>query len=158
MIPLGWWANALERGPQQSWLFALHFAVGAVILILLAARMIHRAVRPRPPHALQLGVWHVRAAKAVHLLLYLAMILMLGSGYLIQIHMQPELSLFGIVGIPRPFDPGEEEGLRAAAWYLHTYGQWLLIGLAAAHTGAALWHNFVRRDAVLRGMLPGRPR
>lgn len=156
MIPLAWWANELERGPRQSWLFGLHFSVGAVILILLAVRMFHRAVHPRASHVPELGLWHVRAARAVHLLLYLAMMLMLGSGYLIQIHMQSELSLFGLVDIPRPFDPGGEEGLRVIAWYLHTYGQWLLLGLAAAHAGAALWHHFVRRDSVMHSMLPHR--
>ncbi len=52
---------------------------------------------------------------------------MIVSGYLIQIHMRLSLTFLGL-HIPRPFDPGEDESLRAAAWYLHTYTIWMLRG------------------------------
>jgi cytochrome b561 len=31
----------------------------------------------------------------------------------------------------------------------------LMTALIAAHVGAALYHHFIRRDGVLRRMLPG---
>jgi cytochrome b561 len=34
----------------------------------------------------------------------------------------------------------------------------LLVALVALHAGAALFHHFVRRDNVLKAMLPGRRR
>ena len=34
----------------------------------------------------------------------------------------------------------------------------LLVGLSVLHVAAALKHQFVDRDSVLRGMLPWRPR
>ena len=37
----------------------------------------------------------------------------------------------------------------------HELGAPLLLGLIALHVAAALYHHFVRRDAVLKRMLPG---
>ena len=36
----------------------------------------------------------------------------------------------------------------------HETAAWALIGMVALHAAAALWHHFVRRDNVLRAMLP----
>jgi cytochrome b561 len=38
----------------------------------------------------------------------------------------------------------------------HIWLSWVLLALVSMHAGAALWHHFVRRDAVLAAMLPGR--
>ena len=37
---------------------------------------------------------------------------------------------------------------------IHRWAGWLLIVLVLSHIGAALYHHFIRRDGVLRRMLP----
>ncbi len=98
----------------------------------------------------------MRPRQATHLLIYAALLTMIVSGYLIQIHVRPTLTFLGL-DFARPFDPGEDESLRVAAWYVHTYTKWLLMALVIAHAGAALWHHFVWRDDILGRMLPKSP-
>ncbi len=64
-----------------------------------------------------------------HILLYVMVGLMVASGLL---NYYAQLPLTGEV---------------------HAFGKWLLAGLVAIHVLAALWHHFIRRDAVLRNML-----
>lgn len=154
--PVGLIANAMERGPTERALFDVHFALGALIFLLVSARILWRFADPAPPPPSGLGSRTVLAARLAHLAIYAALLAMIASGYVIQIHMRPALDLFGLVSLPRPFEPGEDESLRAAAWYVHRYAFRLLLVLLALHIAAALWHQFVRRDGVLRRMLPWR--
>lgn len=68
-----------------------------------------------------------------HCLLYLTILTMIVSGYIIQLHLRPSLKVLGFSGIPRPFEPGDDESLRAVAWILHCYEFWLLVGLITLH-------------------------
>lgn len=152
-FPLGWYANSVERGQLERTLFDLHFQVGAAVLLLLLARIAWRTIDKAPrPAALPPRVR--LASKATHLLIYAALLAIIVSGYLIQVHMRPSLTFMGLE-FPRPFEPGEDESVRAAAWYVHTYSWWLLAALVVIHAGAALWHHLVLRDDVLARMLPG---
>lgn len=153
-IPIGWWANSLERGATERALFDLHFQLGLLILLLVLARLLWRMFdsAPQPPDSA--GSLIAKAAAISHRLLYLTILTMIVSGYIIQLHMRPSLKILGFSGIPRPFEPGDDESLRAVAWYVHSYGFWLLVGLIRLHVGAALWHHVVRRDNVLIRMLP----
>ncbi len=153
-FPVGWLANSLERGAAARSLFDLHFSIGALIFLLVVARIAWRFVDAPPSRAENAGPLLAGAAKATHVLLHLAIVVAIASGYVIQIHMRPSLDVLGLVRIQRPFQPGEDETLRAFAWYVHTYCVWALLGLVALHAGAALWHHFVRRDQVLSRMMP----
>jgi cytochrome b561 len=155
-IPLGWYANSLERGSLERALFDVHFQVGAAILLLLLVRIAWRTIDRAPQLAPSLPLQVRRAARATHLLMYAALLTMVVSGYLIQIHMHPTLTFLGLE-MARPFSPGEDESIRASAWYVHNYTWWLLVALVLAHAGAAFWHHFVWRDDVLRRMLPEPP-
>ncbi len=153
-IPVGWWANELERGATERVLFDLHFAIGVIIFSLVGARLVWRMFDTAPVLPTDLSPVLKRAAKGTHFLLYLILLTMIVSGYVIQVHMRPSLDVFGLLQIPRAFEPGDDESLRALAWYVHTYGVWVLGGLVTLHTIAALWHHFVRRDDALSRMLP----
>ena len=41
-----------------------------------------------------------------------------------------------------------------AAGDIHALMMWILLGLVVLHAAAALYHHLVRKDAVLRRMLP----
>jgi cytochrome b561 len=62
-------------------------------------------------------------------------------------------NLFGLVQVPA-FDPGNRALRRAAAGWHELAANWLLI-LAGLHALVALAHHYIRRDGVLRRMLPG---
>jgi cytochrome b561 len=55
---------------------------------------------------------------------------------------------FGVRKDPAIFHPTED---------IHGYLAYALFALAGIHIAAALWHQFVRRDQLLRRMWPGQP-
>jgi cytochrome b561 len=60
------------------------------------------------------------------------------------------------VALPALIAPDDDLGDRLQQW--HQTAAWSLVALAAIHALAALWHHFIRRDAVLAAMLPRRVR
>ena len=61
--------------------------------------------------------------------------------------------LFGLVTVPAVFTPTpDDERLWAGAWYVHFFAGWMLLGLVALHVGAALYHQFVLKDGLIRRM------
>ena len=62
--------------------------------------------------------------------------------------------------IQRLWERGEtairQKNWREAAKAFHVTAQYLLFALILGHAAAAIWHHHVRRDGVLRAMLPAR--
>ena len=97
-----------------------------------------------------------------HWTLYGLLILMPVSGYMTTY----DPTNFGLFVIPACRDTAFAAWVRAAfslstkdledlAWTAHSFlGKWVAWPLVAAHIGAALVHHFVRKDDVLRRMLP----
>jgi cytochrome b561 len=106
-VPVGWWANSLDRGPAERAAFDLHFSIGLVIFAFLVFRLLMRALDPAPALPGGLKPALINAAKATHFLLYATMLTLIVSGYLIQVQMRPSLDLFGTLQIGRPFEPGK---------------------------------------------------
>ena len=105
--------------------------------------------------------WQVRAAEASHLLLYLFMLLMPLSGWILasasptQDLLQMQNMVFGAFALPDPFVPGVA-WVEAAAHRVHTSAAIGLAALLALHAAAALKHQFVDRDGLLMRMVSGR--
>ena len=62
------------------------------------------------------------------------------------------LALFGAVHLPNLIASDSE--LADVLSDYHVSLAWILLIVAGLHAAAALWHHFVRRDAVLAAMLP----
>ena len=52
------------------------------------------------------------------------------------------------VSAPAHGQPGDETG-RAAAWYVHVYGAWVLSALVGLHVVAAVFHHVRHRDGYI---------
>jgi cytochrome b561 len=97
--------------------------------------------------------WEIRAAGASHTLLYMLMLAMPLSGYLINSASNFPLMVWGV--LPLPNLTGENEPLQLAAEYIHLVLFWTLATLVLLHAAAALRHHWALKDTVLRRMLPG---
>lgn len=151
-LGLGWRLEDLPKGVAQFTAFQLHKSVGILILLLSLARLAVRLVKPRPapvqdkPAAMLL-------AKAVHVLLYVAMIGGPLAGWVLVSTGKVRLQtmLFGTVPWPDlPLGAGWHEPAEA----LHSALASLLAGLIALHVAGALRHHWLRGDFLGR-MLPG---
>jgi len=132
--------------PESSGALRAHLAfglsVGALTILRLAAWLTFDR-RPAPvshPVVLESVV-----ARTTHILLYIVPLGMVISGVAMVAVSDAAPVIFGGEGdLPR----FETLPPRAA----HGFGASLLLALLTFHIGAALWHQFVRRDGIMRRM------
>ncbi len=96
-------------------------------------------------HALKL------AARLNHAAFYVWLLTMPVVGFLATNAWGFPLTWFGLVPLPDPV--GKNVPSAETLTSVHRLMAWSLVGLIALHAGAALWHQFVRRDGTLRKML-----
>lgn len=150
-IGLGWASEWTEEREASFQLIRNHYQLGVILAALMVMRILWRVTKggPRPDPAEPLA--RRRAASAVHIALYSLLLIMPVSGYVIWIWMDAPRDVLGLFEVPRLFiPPAEDETWRANAWYIHVYGSWALIALVLGHVGAALWHEWVLRDRLIR--------
>jgi cytochrome b561 len=97
--------------------------------------------------------WEKRAAEISHRLLYLLVLAVPLSGWLMSSAKGFQTVLFGVVPIPDLLakQPPLGAALEAVHWALNK----MLLGLVSVHVAAALKHHLVDRDEVLARMTPG---
>jgi cytochrome b561 len=135
--------------PGRRAMVGLHVLGGLLLLAVLLARLAwrHRG-GIRLAHA---AGWEGLAARAGHLALYALLAAVVGLG--LWLEWVRGDNLFGLVQVPA-FDPGNR-ALRRAAGDWHELAANALLVLAGLHALVALAHHYIRRDGVLRRMLPG---
>lgn len=151
---LGWTAERTSDPARAMALLETHYALGLLVLALVAVRTVRRVVGsdPMPPEGHTPGSrW---LAAAVHGAMYVLLWLLPVSGYVVWVYMQGPMDWFGIFELPRVFEPPtDDERGRAVAWYAHVWGGRLLAMLVALHLVAVAWHSTGSRKPVLPRML-----
>ena len=97
--------------------------------------------------------WQEWMSRAVHLGLLAAIVAMPLSGVPMTVAGGRALDVWGVTLLP---SMGEIAWLDAAASAVHAYAPWAVLGLLAAHIGAALKHHFLDREATLARMITTR--
>jgi len=92
------------------------------------------------------------AAFGSHWLLYLVLVGMPVSGYLLSAAAGHTVSYFGLFTLPGL--PRDEALAHGAEWLHVAVGQWAVYALVLLHLLGTAWHVAVRRDGVLERMLP----
>lgn len=150
ILPIAWVMTALaNKDPRASTLYPLHESLGVTIFALVVVRLVWRALHPPPalpdePKAVEL------AGKVSHWLLYLVMISMPLSGWVMATASGHHPDWFGL---PLPALP-KNPAVAKLADSAHATGQWAVYALIILHIAATAWHLWARRDAVLDRMLP----
>lgn len=139
----------------------IHWILGITIGFLTLPRLLWRVFGTVPDHVAGSRL-ETRASELAHWALYGLLLLMPLSGYMTTYHATD----FGLFVIPPCRDTAFAEWVRATSgwttlefedvmWRIHSFlGQWVASALVVIHIAAALFHHFVRRDTVLRRMLP----
>ena len=135
----------------QNTALQLHQSFGVVVLLLVVVRLLNR-LRFNPPAlpAEITGMQHF-AAKAVQVLLYMLMIALPISGWLMRNAAGLPVSFFGAFNLPILVS----QGLESYGLYREAHGiiAWSLFGVIVLHISAALQHGLIRQDSVLPSML-----
>lgn len=133
-------------------MYSAHKLLGFLVLWLVAGRLIYRLLKGAPSDEPTLTWWQKAGSHLVHWLLYglLLMVPLLGW---VGISLYPSLKVFGLFSLPALASPNQD----LAGKVLEVHGTLAIVMalLACAHIGAALYHHLIRKDGVLRRMLPG---
>jgi len=148
-IPLGFYAWGVKLSPLKLDLFVWHKSVGFVILLLAVSRLLWR-INGSVPEAAAGTALQQTLAKATHGLLYVLMLLLPISGWIISSSANIPINLFWLVEIPAIVGP--DESLNELSEVVHGTCVALLFAILALHIGAALRHHFILRDNILKRM------
>ena len=152
LVPLGLVMTSLDPGPLQNALFVTHESLGLTLFGLLVLRLLWRLIHSPPPPSRDLSRLELRASRAVHWLLYIALFAMPVSGYILVVAGGDPLTYFGLTAVPRFLLTDHK--LSDLALTIHVTLQYAIYGLVLMHAGAALHHHYARRNDVLARMLP----
>lgn len=147
--------NFMEKGEARSDLFQLHFSLGVAIFALMMLRIIWLKISPNP---LPLGDnrKEIIIAHIVKGFLYLAMLMLPITGYVMVSLKGIDIQVFGQFVLPNMFEVDKESPLRSIAKFMHVNGAYFIMAILALHIAGALKHHFILKDHTLLRML-GRP-
>ena len=138
----------IEQGEE---FLSLHKAVGFSFLVWTVLRIVGRLITKAPP-AVPMPKWQTTISHLMHLALYAVMILMPLTGLLSAIYAGYGVDVFGLFNIAGAAEPNRD--LARLLIEIHEDVMWNgLIALVALHVAAALYHQFIMRDGLLRRML-----
>lgn len=149
---LGHYVEDLPFSPQKLQLIAYHKWVGITLLMLLAVRLLWRFMATPPALPDTIPRWQQRAAAATHGLLYLLMLAIPISGWLMSSAKGVPVVWFEVWTLPDLL--AKDKALGDLLENIHKALNLSLILLLCMHIGAALKHQFIDKDAVLARMLP----
>ena len=127
-----------------------HKSFGLLVMALLLIRALWRVSNTKPSALPTHKAWEVNVAIWTHRLLYLIILLIGVSGYLISTSKGQGIEFFGLFEVPALRELSADKADLAGD--IHFYLAWSLILLAATHAAAALKHHFIDRDETLKHM------
>ncbi|MBY6205094.1 cytochrome b [Halomonas denitrificans] len=149
------WAWRIDQADSirlEYQLVIQHKSIGMTVLILALLRIAWRLFNAPPALPSAMARRERRAAAFTHWALYGLILFLPLSGWVYSSAAGYGAELFGWVEIPDLV--GQSEAVEAAGFQVHRALGWVLLGLVGIHVAAAMHHHFVRKDTVLKRMLP----
>jgi cytochrome b561 len=151
-FPLGVYMHELPLSPDKLRLYSWHKWIGVTIFLLAMFRVSWRGTHRPPPLPAAMASWEKFAAHSVHYLLYVLILAIPLSGWLMSSAKGVQTVWFGVLPLPDLVSKDKELG--DSLKEVHEVLNFLMLGLVLAHIGAALKHHFIERDDTLVRMLP----
>lgn len=151
---VAWSMPDIGRNTPLTTIISLHFSIGVLVLAVAVVRLAWRLTHGEPEPEDGLPPWQAQSARFLHWLLYLLLFVVPILGWINASWRGMAVTLFGLFELPKLI------ATRAPGWNwsgdIHMLlANYALLGLIGLHVAAALYHHFLRRDGVLRRMLPG---
>jgi cytochrome b561 len=148
LFGLGYWMVGLDY--YSGWYKTapdLHKSIGLVLFAVMLVRLLWRWLSPPPAALANHGRMTRLASTLGHGFLYLGLLLLMLSGYLISTADGRPIEVFGLFSVPATLTsiPNQED----VAGLVHEYLAWALVIFAGIHALAALKHHVIDRDRTL---------
>lgn len=149
LISLGWYMMSIEDQPNSGWYFNLHKSFGLIAAALIIFRLIWRFTHKPASLPPTVPLWQAKLSRAVHLLLYLCMLIMPITGFI-----GASFSKHGVIffGIQLPRWVNQSHDIAEKFFEVHEWVAWILVGLVVLHILAAIKHLFINKDNVFQRM------
>lgn len=128
----------------------LHKAFGLSVLFWTIGRLINRLVT-KAPADVPMPKWQAKLSHLTHLVLYLLLIAMPLVGWLSSMYSGDDVNMFGLFHIPAFV--AENADLSTTLEKVHKDIIWtILLVFTGLHILGALYHQFIKKDNLLRRM------
>ena len=136
--------------------YNLHKSFGITVLVLMFCRIIWHIISKKPAPVETLKEWEKKASAALHHSLYLLLIAMPLSGWIMSSAFGRSVSFFGLVTLPDLVTKDPSPKMEHAKFLREIHGDIgdIIMVVLALHIAAALKHHFIAKDTVLKRMLP----
>ncbi len=151
---LGLSIDALPVGPDRIQVVGWHKWLGVTIAFLWGFRVLWRAGHRPPALPASSPAWQNAASHLVHVALYLLMIAIPVSGWLMSSAKGYTTNFFGLFDLPNLLMKDKELGHTLKE--VHEVLANSLMALVGLHIAAALKHQLVDKDNLLGRMRPAR--
>ena len=151
-FPLGVYMADLPFSPARLKLYSYHKWIGVTVFLFALARLAWRIAHPAPPPPAGQPAWQRIAAATTHHLLYVLILAVPVSGWLMSSAKGFQTVYFGIIPLPDLLT--KDKALGEVLTTVHQVLNFTLAVLVMTHAAAALKHYFVDRDEVLGRMIP----
>ncbi len=151
-LAVGLYMHDLPLSPHKLKVYSWHKWIGVTIFLCAVLRVFWRATHPAPELLASMPRWQKVAANGTHGLLYLLILVIPLSGWLMSSAYGVQVVYFGV--LPLPDLIGKDKALADQLKELHEGLNITMVVVLLAHVGAALKHHFIDRDDILRRMLP----
>lgn len=134
-------------------LYDLHRSFGFTVLIIAQVRVVARILYGPARDVETLTTFERIAAKSVHRLLYVLIFVVPLLGWAATSAYRAEIPVFGLFHLPHFVE--ENRALSERLLTAHKIAALTMGFLVALHIAGALMHLVVKRDGVMKRMLPG---
>lgn len=150
LLLVTWVMILLYNNIDSNVYIALHKAFGVSLLFWMLARVINRVFTKAPP-PVAMPKWQQIISQLSHFALYAILIAMPLAGVLMSVYGGRPVDMFGLFEIPVFVTP--DRGLARSFNDLHTDIIWpMIIAFTLLHIGAALYHQFIKKDRLMARM------
>jgi cytochrome b561 len=149
LLPLGLFMTGMENSPLKLEIYAVHKSFGLLVFFLGLGRIVWRIVSPPPDHLESHEHWEVTLAAASHFWLYVCIIGMPLTGWLMSSAMEFPVPFFGV---QLPHLIGKDEHLGELFREAHGVIAYTLLFVLGLHVAGALKHHVIDKDETLSRM------
>ena len=151
-FPLGVYMHELPLSPGKLQLYSYHKWLGISALLLVLTGILWRIGHRPPPLLPNTPRWQAIAAHATHHSLYLLMLAVPLSGWLMSSALGFSVVWFGV--LPLPDLIGKDKHLGDLLKEVHEVLNFTMLAVILVHAAAAIKHHLFEHDDTLTRMLP----
>lgn len=150
LLIVGFIMADMEKSDLKYQIYGLHKSIGMMVLGLAVLRWLVRITADVPMLPEQFKCYERALAKLTYTFMYLAMLAMPLSGYLMSVWGGHPVAVFGYM-LPELLEKNLELG--KAAWNFHGILAWVWVSLISLHVIGYLKHLIVDKENLLKRMI-----